>query len=170
MKANDKGVTGSECGSTKGAASAQNGRGELVVGGAFVQLDLQQPLALRGPDLLGLAGMGNCLLAGNLHLVGDDELRLGDVLGSQELLGALTAGSRLAVVVPGDHLLRSSLGESGLYRMRGQEHAASCWICGSLLHRTTASCARALGRVVLPCPHASSIASTMGRAHAIPGR
>jgi hypothetical protein len=35
-----------------------------------------------------------------LDLVGQDELRLLDVLGSQELLGAGAAGSGLAVVVP----------------------------------------------------------------------
>ena len=38
----------------------------------------------------------------DLHLVGDDEVRLRDVLGSQELLGTGAARSTLSVVVPFD--------------------------------------------------------------------
>ena len=148
VEAYDEGVTGSKCGRSQRAAAAQNGRRECVVGGALAQVEFQQPLALRDPDLLGLAGMGEGLLTGNLHLVGDDELGLGDVLGSQELLGALAARSRLAVVVPGDHLGLPHRG-SGSYRMCGQ-------VCGA--------------EVVASRPHALRSASTMGRAHSMPGR
>ena len=51
----------------------------------------------------GLSGLCKGLISRDLHLVGDDEFRLRDVLWSQELLGAFAARSRLAVVVPGDH-------------------------------------------------------------------
>ena len=68
----------------------------------MAQVEFEELLAFGDPDLLGLTGVAQGFFLVDLDLVGDDEVGLLDVLGSQELLGAGAAGSGLAVVVPLD--------------------------------------------------------------------
>jgi hypothetical protein len=102
VEAHDEDVSYPEGWRPQGAAAPQNELGDVIVRCASCEVELDQLLALRDPDLLGLPGVIEGLISLDLDLVGDDELGLLDVSGSQELLGAGAACSGLAVVVPLD--------------------------------------------------------------------
>lgn len=99
MEAHDEGVIGPYGRRPERAAAAEDEPRDLVVSGVG-EVELEQLLALRDPDLLGLTCQRERLVAAKLDLVGDDVLGKVDIFWSQELLGALTARSRAAVVVP----------------------------------------------------------------------
>ena len=102
MKAHDEDLTDPKSRCPERATSTENYLGQLVIRRALGEVEFEQFLALGHPHLLGLSGMGEGFFAVDLHLIGDDEFRLLDLSGSQELLGTGAAGSRLAVVIPLD--------------------------------------------------------------------
>ena len=91
-----------ECGGPQGPASTEDEGGDLVVArfGRWIKLD--QLLSLRDPDSVRFSSETQGFLPVDLHLVRDHKFRLGDGLGSQELLGTGAARSTLSVVVPFD--------------------------------------------------------------------
>jgi len=76
VEAHDEDIIHPHCWRPQGAAAAQDHLGQIVVRGRLGQVEFEQLLALGDPDLLGLAGVAQGLLAVDLDLVGDDELGL----------------------------------------------------------------------------------------------
>ncbi len=87
MKSHDEGVCNAKSRCAQCSTSTENDLCQLLVTDAIGQGELKQFLTLGDPDSLGLTGKLQGLVPVDLDLVGDDELRLLDVLGSQELLG-----------------------------------------------------------------------------------
>ena len=63
---------------------------------------MDQLLSLGDPDCLRFSSETQGFFSVDLHLVRDHKFRLGDGLGSQELLGTGAARSTLSVVIPLD--------------------------------------------------------------------
>ena len=76
VEAHDEDIARPECRGPQGAAAAEDHLGQIVIRGVLGQIEFEQLLALGDPDLLGLAGVAQGLLAVDLDLVGDDELGL----------------------------------------------------------------------------------------------
>jgi hypothetical protein len=76
VEAHDEDITDAQGRRPQGAAATQDHLGQIVVRGRLGQVEFEQLLALGDPDLLGLAGVAQGLLAVDLDLVGDDELGL----------------------------------------------------------------------------------------------
>ena len=102
MKTHDEGIADAKCRCPEGAAAPQNYLGDLIVCIAIRPVELEELFALRDPHLFGIMGQIQCFLSMDLDLVGDDEIGLRDVSGSQELLGTGATRSALSVVIPLD--------------------------------------------------------------------
>lgn len=102
MEADDKDISDAKGRRPERAAAAEYQLGDLGIGGLASHVELDELLALGDPQLTCAAGLAEGLFFVQLDLVGQDELRLLDVLGSQELLGTGAARSALSVIIPVD--------------------------------------------------------------------
>ncbi len=85
---------------TKRPTSAQNHLGEFIIGARVFRIKPKPFSALSDPDLLGSPGVFQGFISVELDLGGQNKGGLLNIPGSQELLGAFTARSRFAVVIP----------------------------------------------------------------------
>ncbi len=101
VEAYEEGVADANSWRTKCAASTEDHPGQRV-GVRRGGVEAQQLLTLGDEHSAAFIGQRERFISIELVLGRQGELWLRDILGSQELLGAGTAGSALAVVVPLD--------------------------------------------------------------------
>ena len=82
--------------------STQNYLGEFIICPRVFRIKPKPFSALSDPDLLGCSGLFQSFISVELDLGGQNKGGLLNIPGSQELLGAFTARSRFAVVIPFD--------------------------------------------------------------------